>query len=202
LDKCVNEIYKTGLINQPVVQPPVVQQTGVQHGGVWNPFKSNKHTVETNTLIIEYLVQEPTNLISNDNLAAYFQKVYKFVQSISKPTEKDNAKTVQQITILTPKELSSPTAPGVEVGSTANINQPPAVGVAAAASALAPAAPAVQATAPATTTAAVQAPAQPAEKKGFFGLFVRGGRATRKKARRTKSAQHPKSKSYKYRVKL
>jgi hypothetical protein len=189
LNKCVNEI--TIRLNGIVVQ----------HGGVWNPFKSNKHTADTNIRIIEYLVKEPTNLISNDNLAVYFQKVYKFVQSISKPTEKDNAKTVEQIKDLTPKELSTvPAAPGVEVGSTANINKPPAVGVAPTppATTTAPA----PATAPATTTATAP-PAQPAENKGLFGwLSKSGGRATRKKARRTKSAQNPKSKSYKYRVKL
>jgi len=231
LDKCVNEIT-TGLkgITEPVVQPPVVQppvvqppgvqppvvqqsggqQTGgqqsvVQHGGVWNPFKSNKHTAATDTLIINYLIDVPTNLISNDNLAAYFQQVYEFVKNISNQSKKDNAKTMEQMKKSIPKELSpANAAPGVEVGSPADINQPPAVGVAA------------PATAPATTTAAVQAPAGEAEKKSFFsGLFgsssskdssndgSKGGRrATRKKARRTKSAPHLKPKSYKYRVKL
>ena len=232
LDKCVTQIYETGLrgINQPVVQPPVVQPPVeppvVQHGGVWNPFKSNKHTAETNTRIIEYLVDEPTNLISNDNLAAYFQKVYRFVQIISKPTEKEKAETFKQVKNAIPEQLSS--HPGVEVVSTANINQPLALDDASP-PAPAPAPPAQSpdpAAAPAQSpdpvpvknnwgfsnwlssstannnqTNPAAAPDVPAKNKGFFG-WGSGGRSTRKKARRTKSAQHPKPKSYKYRVKL
>ena len=188
-----------------------IQSVVTQGGGGWNPFKSNKHTAETNALIIGYLVKEPTNLISNDNLAAYLEGVYIFVQSISNPTEKEKAETVEQVNNAIPKPLPSPPVPVGDGGATANNNQSPAPA----------AAPPAQSPAPPAQSPAQPPPPEPAKKKGFFGnLFSQstannnqppppepakkkgGGRATRRKARRTKSAQHPKPKSYKYRVKL
>jgi hypothetical protein len=153
----------------------------VQKGGkLFDFFKRNNNqpTEDPIDTVKIFLKEQPYNLVTDNELADFLRVVYDYSRKM-KQTSRETIKTALGL-------LAEKTGNDVPADAEARLMPHDTADPAAA------------------STAAVQAPAQNKGSflSGLLGSSKSGGRATRKKARRTKSAQNPKSKSYKYRVKL
>jgi hypothetical protein len=181
-------------------------QPGQVGGKFLDIFKRNKNEPTEDPIITvkNFLKDEPYNLVTDNELANFLRKVYDYSSKMKKTSPETIKKSLELLAETTGNDVPADaearllTETPANVVSNAILDNSPAP-------APAPAAPAPAADADAAPpAAAAPAPALP-EKNGFFsGLFgsKKAGGATRKKARRTKSTQNPKRKSYKYRVKL
>ena len=249
-------------ISQKVSGLTVVQKGGgiFSFGKKDPPAATGPKPKTASELIIDYLKENPNNLISNSSLEAYFKGVHSFSKKIGEQTAEEKAKTAENIEDSSPPTLvevpppaavaemvsvSAPVQSDVEEvdamdsrglwyqafivkrdekevlvhfsgwgkdtaekiplsdvakrirarsASTAT-GQLPGGRTSAEVRQMFGVNPAAPVAAPATVAAPAPAPAPSSEGKV-------GGRSTRKRVRRMKSAYTPKRKSYKYRVKL
>ena len=136
--------------------------------------------------IIEYLLEHPMNLISENSLKNYFQAVYTYSKEITKASKDENEQSLKKL-------IDTPIFESTVIDNTTG-------GLPAAATTTTSVSPANSTDGPTTTTgvpavidptATAANPAAPTAGKG--------GKYTRKKSRKPNSKI---SKSYKYRVRL
>ena len=153
---------------------------------------------------LNLLLAEPYNLVTDDELGVFLRKIYDYSKKVSQ-TNPDEIKKALEVA----QEMVGPPSPTTLSGEVTNVAS---AAMTKPTSSLSPAAPAAPA-APAGIKQQIENKGNEFQtqmatnieefRNGPFGKVLRmGGGKTRKNVRRTKSAQHPKPKSYKYRVKL